>query len=722
MPKLMPGTKAVLRNYASLALISFVLLYLELVVIRWLASEIRIFAYFKNFPLLATFLGFGIGCILAPRARNYFRFAPWLLLALVAVICFATRGGYVHITFIDPFEYYTLGEWKVTNPVTTLLTGFGVLSGIFALVVVLFISLGEKLGQCFNDVKPLAGYTVNVAFSLLGGLFYAVLTSKGTGPLVWMAFATLLLLPFFWKSKATLLVFPCLLLLPWFLVPKDVIWSPYYRIDVVPVSFTANNGTQYMIGHNVNVNHDGIMSAFDGTPQFAQSLPPEIRAKLLDYFNVPYRLFGPNFEDVMVLGAGSGNDVSAALRNGATSIDAVEIDPSIANIGRQIHPEHPYQSDKVHLYIMDGRAFLRDPVHSNYDLIVFGALDSHTVFSSMSSIRLDNYVYTVESFQETIKRLGPHGVIAVTFYFFKQFQLERVYNALWRANGTKPVIVHSLGNDSNNLVMLAGPGADRNTLLKDPYVIAQNAEDLIGKEAVEPTTDDWPFLFLHTRGFPAGYVSIFILILGFSFLAINRAVQVTDVRCDWPMLLLGVGFMLLETKLIAKLALLLGTTWTVNTFVISAVLVMILLANLTVSTGWKWATNPVLCLVPLLVLILADWLLKEHSLALSTQPGKNVMLVLLFLALPVFFAGLVFATLYQRSKIPSVAFGYNLFGALVGGVLEYSSTAIGINNLNLLCLAVYGALAVMLFRGRGAHPDATTPELTDTSVGVKAAG
>ncbi len=229
LSKLMPRTKTALRNYAPLALISFTLLYLELVVIRWLASEIRIFAYFKNFPLLATFLGFGIGCILAPRARNHFRFAPWLLLIVAAVICFAPRGGYVHVTFIDPFEYYALGNWKSTNAVRTLLTGFGVLVGIFALVVSLFVTLGEKLGQCFNNVERLPGYTVNVAFSLLGGLFYAALTSLETGPLAWMAFAILLLLPFFFKSKTTLLAFAGLLLLPWLLIPKGVVWSPYYR-------------------------------------------------------------------------------------------------------------------------------------------------------------------------------------------------------------------------------------------------------------------------------------------------------------------------------------------------------------------------------------------------------------------------------------------------------------------------------------------------------------
>src|ERR1700730_5796827 len=90
------------RRYAPLALISFLCLYLELVVIRWLASEVRIFAYFKNFPLMAAFLGAGIGCLLAQRRRDYFRHAPLLLFILAAVISCAYRGGYTYITFVDP--------------------------------------------------------------------------------------------------------------------------------------------------------------------------------------------------------------------------------------------------------------------------------------------------------------------------------------------------------------------------------------------------------------------------------------------------------------------------------------------------------------------------------------------------------------------------------------------------------------------------------------------
>src|SRR5258706_15361848 len=42
--------------------------YLELLLVCWISSEIRIFAYFKNFVLIACFFGVGIGCFLLRRA------------------------------------------------------------------------------------------------------------------------------------------------------------------------------------------------------------------------------------------------------------------------------------------------------------------------------------------------------------------------------------------------------------------------------------------------------------------------------------------------------------------------------------------------------------------------------------------------------------------------------------------------------------------------------
>ena len=51
----------------NLFLISFLILFLEIAIVRWISTEIRIFAYLNNLVLLACFLGIGLGCYFSDR-------------------------------------------------------------------------------------------------------------------------------------------------------------------------------------------------------------------------------------------------------------------------------------------------------------------------------------------------------------------------------------------------------------------------------------------------------------------------------------------------------------------------------------------------------------------------------------------------------------------------------------------------------------------------------
>src|SRR5271170_2972426 len=234
-----------IRKYWPLALISFLSVYLELVVIRWLASEVRIFAYFKNFPLLAAFLGFGVGCLIARRKRNYFRFTPLLLLVLSTVIAFAWRGGYTHITFIDPYEQYLIGTFAFDNPLFQMLKGASFILGIFILTVAMFTCLCEKLGECLNDFPPLTAYSVNIAFSLAGIIVYAGLCWASLGPAVWLAIAAIGLLAFFPRKLFALAPAFAAIALPIVMTSGTVLWSPYYRIDVKSMALAGKDGVDH---------------------------------------------------------------------------------------------------------------------------------------------------------------------------------------------------------------------------------------------------------------------------------------------------------------------------------------------------------------------------------------------------------------------------------------------------------------------------------------------
>src|SRR5262249_32794546 len=147
------------------------------------------------------------------------------------------------------------------------------------------------------------------------------------------------------------------------------------------------------LGFEVQVNQDSHQQALDLSGRFDRVADLATRRRIYDE---PYR-FGVN-GDVLIVGAGTGNDVAAALRAGARSVDAVELDPVILEIGAA-HPEAPYRDARVRTVNSDARGYLRR-TDRRYDKIVLGYLDSHSLFSAMSSVRLDNFVYTKEFFRE----------------------------------------------------------------------------------------------------------------------------------------------------------------------------------------------------------------------------------------------------------------------------------------------------------------------------------
>ena len=131
-------------------------------------------------------------------------------------------------------------------------------------------------------------------------------------------------------------------------------WSPYYRIDFNRL--LSQNGRPYRSVYSVVANHAWYQGLVDLSPG---ALGPAAAANplVLPQYELPYLLV-PTPNSVLILGAGTGNDVAAALRHGAEHVDAVEIDPEILRLGRQYHPEHPYSSPRVTAYVNDARAHI----------------------------------------------------------------------------------------------------------------------------------------------------------------------------------------------------------------------------------------------------------------------------------------------------------------------------------------------------------------------------
>lgn len=647
-----------------IAAYSALILFFELALIRYTAGYVRVFAFYLNFVLIATFLGMGVGLLRADHAGRL----RWLAVVAGPVL-FAAVWYFASVRIAvpaDPDEF-VWGIFVTGTGLTHDVPLSVVVATLFALCAVFFIPLGALLGAEFRRLPALRAYAFDITGSLLGILAFGVMSAMRLPPVAWLAagFAVWLVVSAEDRRFATALLVAGAACLACAVGIRDARehWSPYYRITV------ASDGPMFRVDVNGSVH------------QYAMDLD-SARAAMHPYTRVaregyllPHRWIG-SVDTALVVGSGTGNDVALLLQQGARHVDAVEIDPVIADLGRALHPQQPYADPRVRVHVDDARAFLRRGAR-RYDLIVFGTLDSQTLLSGMSSVRLDNYVYTVESFGAAMGRLKEGGSLVVYHRSPEPYIGAKIYQMVREAAGA-PVGVHFGEMNLFNLIFVAGAGAGSVPAspvlpeLQRPYPMA---------------TDDWPYLYLRGRTVPGHYrvalVTVLALSLGLVLLSARRAVAG---GFDAPMFFMGAGFLLVETKSVTEMSLLFGSTWTVNLLVFSSILVMVLLANLRVLRHPPTRLGPLFA--GLFVALALAYLVPAGRLLWLGAVGQWLVGGLM-VALPILFAALIFSTLFQSSAEPSRALAWNLLGAIVGGLLEYSAMAVGIKGLYLLAAGIY---------------------------------
>lgn len=685
------------RGVLALAGFSFLTLFAEVIFIRWLSAETRFFGFYKNMALISCFLGLGTGATLGRGGGLRRWFVPALCGFAVAVLLAAP-----HLTQLRPAsgdEFIWLPRSDRLGSVLFYLA-FVV---FFAANTAVFFAGGQAVGAAFEGLPPLRAYTVNLLGSLAGTVVFAVMSYLHWGPLAWFGVVIAAGTVLCWEDRAARLAtgaLGTLLLVLLGFIGQGSAWSPYYKLTVDP--FLTPDGARW--GSLIRTNSTYHLSALDLSDPFLEAHPKARESYPPGYYNLPYRYVRP--ERVLVLGAGAGNDVAAALRHGARAVTAVEIDPEIARLGLELHPERPYASPKVEVVVDDARAFLQRG-GGPFDLIVYGLLDSHTVLAAMSNVRLDNFMYTRESFERARALLSPRGMIALSFSsgFGESYWIHRRIAAMLERAFGRPPLVLDVGYD-RGVVFLAGPGAPERLTGEDQARLEQARQKLAGDTsatAAEELTDDWPFMYLKGRFVPREYwvmgVAVVLLALGM----VRRLSPGGLTSVDPHFFLLGAGFLLVEVRNLAELALLFGSTWVVNTFVIAGVLLMALLANQVAAVA---RPSRRLAFVLLALSVAASFLSPVQYLA-GAAPWVKILAGTGMLSLPFFFSGLVFSTSFKEAPSPAAAYGSNLLGAVVGGLLEHASLGLGIRSLSLFALVLYAGAYLTL--GRRAAAPSTLP-------------
>lgn len=657
-------------------------LFLELAVIRWQGTVFEFFAFYKNFSLLCCFAGLGLGYSLASRDRIPFAaVVPLLLWQFVFLTSFRNGMSQRDLASVSslPFrEQLNMG----VNAASTLGEGIATyyfLAVAFVLTALTFVPIGQVCGRLMTRRNNLRAYGLNLLGSLVGVALTSVVSFLWTPPVVWYALAfagVMLLLPrsstgVAWTGCAAL---AGLIVLAWPVEPTwHMIYSPYQNLAV---GHTQSGLMEIRAaGHYFQRVHDfsadRVLSAEEERDR--------------NYYDLPYKIHGKP-HDVAVVGAGSGNDVAAAVRAGAERIDAIEIDPAILALGKANHPEHPYGRPEVHAIVNDARTFLRT-TDRRYDMIVYGLLDSHTLLSHASSVRLDSFVYTVEGLRDARAKLRDGGILSLSFALGRDEvggKIQRMLSAAF--DGVAPKCVEGRYDLSVTFFQ-----AESNTKLElsENELATMGFGECTGRFAsrsleTDVSTDDWPFFYMPKRTYPTSYLAMIAIIVLISFFLISHFSQRPTLN-HTPYFLLGAGFMLIETKGITEMGLTFGNTWLVIGIVISGILFMAFCANyLVMRLNVRSTTIPYVCLLGSLVFGL---LLARNGGLPSSFAGQLGTIAVL--TSPMLFSGIVFSSLLANKRDIAGAMSANLFGAMCGGLLEYNSMYFGFQFLYILAAGLY---------------------------------
>jgi len=651
------------KKSAQLLLASFLMLFLELALIRWAGSNVVYLSYFTNFVLLASFLGIGIGFLRAKSRYNLFPLAPVALTTFIAFVFIApvqiNRTG-SDLIYFGNLSHSGLPIW-IALPV------------IFLSVAAVMATIAEGVARRFVVFKPLEAYRLDIAGSIAGVVGFALLSFTNAPPVVWGLAVAVLFWLLIGKGRTSLVVVALagmLVLLGAESLSPSTFWSPYYKIEHQAVE---KSGGSPAINIDVNgIPHQSVQSTAE-------------RSKSEGLYFLPYRRqVSKQLDNVLIVGAGNGSDVAIALSMGAKHIDAVEIDPRLYDFGKKFHPDRPYQDPRVKVFINDGRAFLESNT-KKYDLILFALPDSLTLASNQSSLRLESYLFTAEAMESVAEHLQPNGTFGMYNYYRERWLIDRLGNTLQQTYGHPPCLDQVGG--SAYLALL--------TVSHSPNSSCPNVWSAT-TESLSPATDDWPFLYLRQRVIPANYLLAVFLILIVTLAAIRFTIgsikKYLGIYLD--LFFMGAAFFLLETKSVVQFALLFGTTWFVNALVILGVLLVIFAAIETVrifpditsrTRGVLWGL--------LFISLLVSFIVPTHALLQFSSPLRFALAVMLAFV-PIYIANLIFAQRFRDVSSSAFAFGINLLGALVGGLLEYTSLVLGYRNLTVMVMVFYGLALV----------------------------
>ena len=171
--------------------ISVLGLFLETLFIRWIGTEIRIFAYLQNTILVVCFLGLGIGMFTSSRPieikQSLLPLTVFLLLMAIPFTRMALGNTSEMLSTLGDLVIWTdRATGALGERIVLLLGGLALTYGVLILIVDTFVPLGRILGRLMNaNANPIWAYSVNIFGSILGTWSFVLLSFFYQPPFTW---------------------------------------------------------------------------------------------------------------------------------------------------------------------------------------------------------------------------------------------------------------------------------------------------------------------------------------------------------------------------------------------------------------------------------------------------------------------------------------------------------------------------------------------------------
>lgn len=297
---------------------------------------------------------------------------------------------------------------------------------------------------------------------------------------------------------------------PWLKLPV-MRWAGSDRIDTTEWSELGLVSVDKPSGGSTWIRFDGGGASQILDMKTTPPLHPDEMAYVL------HRDQGP----VLVLGAGGGRDVRAALKYGQKNIDAVEVNPLVVTrVMRGKYKELSgglYDRPDVNVIVADGRAYLRS-TPKLYRNIVLSLVETHAASSAGALAPVESGLYTIEAFRDYLAHLPPEGTLIVTRWDHEADRLLVLAGAALRDMGADKPAAHlyacSAARSTSMLIKKSPLGSGelrelRKLCRKNKFMEVFAPDDAhgsgraalvetgahAGPTDLTPPTDDRPFFF-----------------------------------------------------------------------------------------------------------------------------------------------------------------------------------------------------------------------------------